>query len=99
MPDTPFQSTFTTGFGPGQFTLGVNSGVSAGGPSAGIADYPSVYNMLNSLQQGANLGRIPNEPALENQSSSDIASLLDPGTSFPDVNRQSARSEEHTSEL
>lgn len=60
------------------------------GPAVGLSDYPSVYNMLNSLQQGANMGRIPNEPALENQSSADIAGLLNPGTSFPDVNRQSA---------
>lgn len=91
-PASSRSSTFTTGLGPGQFTVGVNSGGagSVGGPAVGLADYPAVYNMLNSLQQGANLGRIPGEPGLEAQSSADIAGLLNPGTSFPDVNRQSA---------
>jgi hypothetical protein len=56
----------------------------------GIGDYPNIYNMLNTLQQGANMGRIPGEAGLENQSSTDIASLLNPGYNFPDVNRQSA---------
>lgn len=41
-------------------------------------------------QQAANAARIPNDPALESQSSSQIAALLNPGSFFPDTDRMAA---------
>ena len=75
------------GFGgsavPGLYGTASQSGV-------GLPDYANIANLMNTLQMSHNAGRIPGAAGLEDQSSKDIADLLNPGSMFPDVNRMAA---------
>jgi hypothetical protein len=60
------------------------------GPNIGVGGVPLLNQLNLEAQQQANLSRIPGEAGLEQQSSADIAALLNPPAMFPDTSRQAA---------
>ena len=60
------------------------------GPNLGLSNVPFLQSYGIGAQQAINQARVPNSAALEQQSSTDIAGLLNPPALFPDTSRRAA---------